>query len=141
TGEGIPEFEQSFVKTEDFEPVLFCLDRDRGELHQRINLRAKLLFEAGLIDEVKGLLSEGLDASDISMKGIGYKEVIAHLQGEYDEDRALELVQRNSRRYARRQLIWFRRNPEMHWFNISDYEEENRALEEFLRQVKEALHG
>ena len=141
TGESIPEFEESFVKTDDFEPVLFCLDRDRAQLHQRINKRAELIFEAGLIDEVKGLLAEGLTATNISMKGIGYKEVIAHLNGEYDEARALELVQRNSRRYARRQLIWFRRNPDMHWVNLSDYATEEDALADFLRQVKEALHG
>ncbi|MDR0425268.1 MAG: tRNA (adenosine(37)-N6)-dimethylallyltransferase MiaA [Clostridiales Family XIII bacterium] len=67
--------------------------------------------------------SEGIVDGNISIKGIGYKEIVGHLRGEYDLDHAISLIKRNSRRYAKRQLTWFRRYPDVQWFNLSEGEE------------------
>ena len=118
-GEKIPAFEESFKPTGDYEVLLICLDRDREQLYNRINLRVDIMMEKGLIPEIKSLMAMGLTEDSISMKGIGYKELIAHFNGEYDLETAVELIKRNSRRYAKRQLTWFRRYPDMHWFDLS----------------------
>ncbi len=118
-GEKIPAFEESFKKTKDYEVLMICLFRDRQQLYERINLRVDLMMNAGLLSEIQSLIEMGLNADSISMKGIGYKELIAHLDGEYDLATAVELVKRNSRRYAKRQITWFKRYPDMHWFDLS----------------------
>jgi len=90
----------------------------------------------GLLDEVKSLVGMGLDLDDISMKGIGYKEIIGYLNGEYDLDEAVRLVKRNTRHYAKRQMTWFRRYDDMRWFNVSEYGTENECFEDMLAWLK-----
>ena len=85
----------------------------------------------GLEAEIRGLLDMGLTADDISMKGIGYKEIIGYINGEYDFDDAVRLVKRNTRHYAKRQMTWLRRYKEMHWVNLSELSEAE-AMKEIL---------
>lgn len=92
-----------------FEVELIVLEREREELYERINRRVDEMMEQGLLGEVKGLLQAGLSKEHQSMRAIGYKELIEHLEGAYSLDEAVELIKRNSRRYAKRQLTWFRR--------------------------------
>lgn len=117
--EGIKSFNEVSVKTSEYEAILIGLTRDRAELYDRINRRVDIMMDLGLVDEVRKLMSMGLDADSISMKGIGYKEIIGYLKGEYDIDEAVRLIKRNSRRYAKRQLTWFKRYDDMKWFNLS----------------------
>jgi len=132
-GRPIPSFEESFRKTGSYEPLLICLNRDRQELYERINLRVDLMMQAGLEDEIRKLMDMGLRYDDISMKGIGYKEMIACLNGEYSLEEAAELIKQSSRRYAKRQLTWFRRYPEMHWFDLThDKEKEYSRMIELI---------
>jgi len=135
-GSRIRPFEKSRVKTEDYETDLICLNRDRGELYGRINDRVGLLIDRGLVSEVQSLMKMGLTEDDISMKGIGYKEIIGHLKGEYDLTEAIDLIRQNTRNYAKRQLTWFRRYEDMKWFNISEYESEKDALEDITKWLK-----
>ena len=138
-GEKIPAFEESFKPTGDYEVLLICLDRDREQLYNRINLRVDIMMEKGLIPEIKSLMAMGLTEDSISMKGIGYKELIAHFNGEYDLETAVELIKRNSRRYAKRQLTWFRRYPDMHWFDLStDIEGEYSRMCNVISEYLEA---
>ncbi|MCI8284746.1 MAG: tRNA (adenosine(37)-N6)-dimethylallyltransferase MiaA [Firmicutes bacterium] len=132
TGEKIPDFENSFKKTTDYEYLLIGLDRNREELYERINMRVDIMINAGLKEEIQELIDKGLDSSDISMKGIGYKEIIDSLKGEYDMDTAAELIKRNTRRYAKRQLTWFRRYPDIHWFNLSEDGEALQKMESLI---------
>lgn len=132
TGEKIPDFENSFKKTSDYEYLLIGLDRNREELYERINMRVDIMINAGLKKEIKELMDKGLDSGDISMKGIGYKEIIGSLKGEYDMDTAAELIKRNTRRYAKRQLTWFRRYPDIHWFNLSEESEALQKMESLI---------
>ena len=117
--EGIKSFNEVSVKTSEYEAILIGLTRDRAELYDRINRRVDIMMDLGLVDEVRKLMSMGLDADSISMKGIGYKEIIRYLNGEYDIDEAVRLIKRDSRRYAKRQLTWFKRYDDMKWFNLS----------------------
>lgn len=131
TGRGIPAFEESFRPTGDYDYALIGLMRDRQELYDRIDRRVDLLVEMGLEEEIKRLLEMGLTADDISMKGIGYKEIIGYFNGEYDFDEAVRLVKRNTRHYAKRQMTWLRRYEEMHWVNLSELDE-TAAMKEIL---------
>ncbi len=124
SGVKIQPFERSFVPSREFEPLIIILNRDRNELYERINARVDLMMSAGLVEEVKKLLKMGLTEDCISMKGIGYKEIIAHLNGEYDIQRAAEIIKQNTRRYAKRQLTWFRRYNGAEWIDVSAGAEE-----------------
>ena len=74
----------------------------------------------------------GLREENISMKGIGYKELIGYLNGQYDLQTAIAKIQQNTRNYAKRQLTWFRRYDRMKWFNLSVYETKENALEDMM---------
>lgn len=138
-GGRIREFEESFIKTLDYDCILIGLTRDREILYQRIDERVDIIFNAGLVNEVKSLLNKGLTEANISMKGIGYKEVIAYLNGEYELDEAIRIVKRNTRHYAKRQLTWLRRYTDMKWFNISMFDNENDALISIFDYLKTKL--
>lgn len=87
---------------------VFLLDLDRVELYRRINARVDAMLQAGLLDEVRGLDAAGFDRALAPLQTIGYKELFAHLDGQ-PLDEAVRLIKRNSRRYAKRQMTWFRR--------------------------------
>lgn len=132
SGEKVRDFSRDLSPAGDYDSVLIGLTRDREELYRRINKRVDALLQQGLLEEVKGLLDRGLSESDISMKGIGYKEIIGYYRGEYPLMEAVRLVKKNTRRYAKRQLTWFRRYKEMKWFNISEYGSEESCLEDIF---------
>ncbi len=88
---------------------------DREDLYARIDRRAARMFELGLVEEVEKLLAAGLSDKSTAMQAIGYKETARYLRGEWSLDEAVEAVQRESRRYAKRQLTWLRRDPELQW--------------------------
>lgn len=139
TGEGIREFQESFVPTHDYGYIQIGLTRDREELYRRIDERVDQLMEAGLVGEIESLLSKGLTENSISMKGIGYKEIISCLHGEYDLEEAVRLVKRNTRHYAKRQMTWLRRYPDMIWFNLSEYRTEREALSAIFEAIRSKL--
>jgi len=139
TGKGIPEFQESFVPTGDYRCILIGLTRERKELYRRIDDRVDQLMEAGLVKEVEALLEKGLTENSIAMKGIGYKEIIAYLHGAYDLEEAVRLVKRNTRHYAKRQLTWLRRYPEMIWFNLSEFPTEEDALTAIFTTIRSYL--
>lgn len=110
---GIPisEHQEETKKKESrYDPVMFMIDHDREVLYERINKRVDIMMNAGLIDEVKGLLDMGLTRDLNSMQGIGYKEMASYLSGEMTLNDAIEMIKQNSRHYAKRQLTWFRRD-------------------------------
>lgn len=139
TGEGIREFRESFVPTKAYQCILIGLSRDRDELYRRIDERVDELMKAGLVDEIESLLEKGLTESNISMKGIGYKEIIVHLHGEYDLSEAVRLVKQNTRHYAKRQMTWLRRYQDMIWFNLSEYRFDDAALSDIIKAIRSRL--
>lgn len=96
-------------KESPFDFCYFVLTDDRKRIYNRINERVDEMINAGLVDEVKGLLSGKVTPENISMQGIGYKEIISYLEGVMSLDESIELIKKNSRHYAKRQLTWFKR--------------------------------
>ena len=88
---------------------------DRADLYRRIDRRVEQMMAGGLLEEVRALLARGVPAGATSLQAIGYKEPMAALRGEITLEQAVEAIQRESRRYAKRQLTWFRRNGAIHW--------------------------
>ena len=106
-----------------YNPLWLGLDfAERSELYRRIDLRVDIMLKMGLIAEIQNLLAEGVPPKCTAMQAIGYKEFVSALQGFGTVEEAAALVQQSSRRYAKRQLTWFRRNPKMKWL-IRDREE------------------
>lgn len=104
-------------ENKDYNLVYIGLNMDRERLYDRINDRVDKMINLGLVEEVKGLLNDGIDKNSQSLKAIGYKEVISYLDNEIDYDEMVELIKKNSRHYAKRQLTWFRRDDRIKWFD------------------------
>lgn len=104
-------------ENKDYNLIYIGLNMDRAKLYEKINQRVDKMIDLGLVDEVKNLLDEGLDKNSQSLKAIGYKEVISYLDGEIDFDEMVDLIKKNSRHYAKRQLTWFRRDERIKWFD------------------------
>ncbi|NPE21907.1 tRNA (adenosine(37)-N6)-dimethylallyltransferase MiaA [Fusibacter sp. A1] len=137
---GSPEdFKTDLIPETSYLPHLFVLNRDRDELYERINLRVEIMLEAGLLDEVRCLMELGLTSDHQSMKGIGYKEVIAYLNGTYDYEVMVDTLKQNSRRYAKRQLTWFRRYNQANWLNLSEFDGKLQAINGIMEAVKSRL--
>ena len=102
--------EQTKQAPSRYSPVMFMVDHPRDVLYDRINKRVDIMFEEGLYNEVRGLRDMGCQRELNSMQGIGYKELMAHFDGELTLDEARDAIKQNSRRYAKRQLTWFRRD-------------------------------
>ncbi|MCB9768521.1 MAG: tRNA (adenosine(37)-N6)-dimethylallyltransferase MiaA [Candidatus Omnitrophica bacterium] len=107
------------------------LKRDWEDLDERINGRVNRMFEEGLVKEVQGLLARGCTPNHAAMKGLGYRETIDYLQGIETLDRTIEIIQRNTRRFARRQIGWFRNDERMRWVEIG----EDSTLGSILNEV------
>ena len=103
-----------------YDAHLWALAMPREQLYARIDLRVDIMFEQGLVDEVAGLVAEGLTKDSTAGAAIGYKEVMRALEGEITLDEARSLVKRNSRRYAKRQLSWLRRDGRARWIDMTD---------------------
>ena len=93
---------------------------DRAALYRRIDRRVEQMLEAGLLDEIRALLARGIPRTATSLQAIGYKEPIDALEGRCTMEEAVEVMARESRRYAKRQLTWFRRNKRIHWILQAD---------------------
>lgn len=121
----------------DINPLVIALKRDREKLYFDINRRADIMIENGLIAEVEGLLKRGLTLDNQSMRGIGYKEVVGYLQGEYDYDRMVEVLKQHCRNYAKRQLTFLRG---MDNINFVEVEDRAKAFEEILALANNFLN-
>lgn len=117
TGETITRHDEETKKRpKRYDAVKIALTfADRAVLYDRINARVDKMVSDGLFDEVKGLLDSGLSPACTSMQAIGYKEPAAYFRGEMSKDEAIELIKLSSRRYAKRQLTWLRRDDSIHW--------------------------
>ncbi len=101
----------------------YVLNRPREELYQRIDWRVEKMIEEGLEEEVRGLVNKGCNLGHTAMQGLGYRELYLYLQGELNRDEAVQLIKRNTRRYAKRQLTWFKNKFDFSWIRVEDSEE------------------
>ena len=119
-----------------YEPIWLGLDfTERSELYRRIDLRVGIMLEMGLIQEIQDLLASGIPEKCTAMQAIGYKEFVAALKGECTVEEAADQVRMFSRRYAKRQLTWLRRNPNIHWLT----RETGRSSTEILNMARQVI--
>ena len=120
-----------------YDPVWFALeDEDRADLYARIDRRVGTMLEMGLMDEIRSLLASGIPAKSTAMQAIGYKEFVDALAGQCTVEEAADRVRQSSRRYAKRQLTWFRRNSAIHWLRRGPH----MGTEEILSTARQVLH-
>lgn len=122
--------------TSAFIPVMIGLQRDRKALYERINKRVDKLLEAGLVNEVASLMAKGFTETDIAMKGIGYKEIITSIKNGQPGEAASETIKINTRRYAKRQITWFKQYDTIKWFTLKQDDFEDDVFEEMLNYIK-----
>ncbi len=122
-------------KTSAYESRYFVLTDDRDKLYGRIEQRVDEMLEQGLIREVRSLMEEGLTPEDISMQGIGYKEILAYLQGKCDLETAVRTLKQNTRHFAKRQLTWFRRERDVIWLDRQEYPTDEELLGQILQHM------
>ncbi|WP_422003723.1 tRNA (adenosine(37)-N6)-dimethylallyltransferase MiaA [Roseivirga pacifica] len=133
TGEPFSSFRRQQAADRPFEVLRIGLEMDREKLYERIDMRMDLMIAAGLFEEAERLYQyRSLNA----LQTVGYKEIFGHLDGEYDKEEAVRLLKRNSRRYAKRQLTWFRRNESVHWFSPNQVAEIKALISEELELLK-----
>jgi tRNA dimethylallyltransferase len=128
---GIPysKLREGKVKERDFNIIKIGLNTSREQLYQRINLRVDQMMKYGLLEEVKSLLKY---RSANALQTVGYKELFEHLDGKTDLQTATEQIKQNTRRFAKRQLTWLRRDPEIKWFEPDD---KDKILEVIKEQI------
>jgi len=118
--------------------MVYGLSMPRKEMYDRINARVDQMIEDGLIDEVKALLDRGIEPKQEggAMQAIGYKEIVASLRGEMRMDQAIALIKQGSRRYAKRQWTWFRRDERTVWFDWTDYDKEEALIQALIMRIQ-----
>ena len=118
-----------------YDPVWFALeDEDRADLYARIDRRVEIMLKMGLVEEIQALLAEGIPETSTAMQAIGYKEFVDALAGRSSLETAVALVQQSSRKYAKRQLTWFRRNKNIHWL-VRKKDTQNSEILSQARQI------
>lgn len=130
TGKPYSELRKAAPKERPFQIHKFVINHERSILYDRINRRVDLMIEAGLIDEVK---SVQLHRNLSSLNTVGYKEVFSFLDHEISLEEAIEKIKQNTRRYAKRQLTWFRRHKNAVWI---DYQENKDMIRSILKELE-----
>ena len=126
---------ESRKKEVEYDYKVYALDWDRQTLYDRINKRVDMMIEQGLIEEVKQILDK-YDTFPTAMQGLGYKEVVDYLKGDLTKEEMIEKIKMESRRYAKRQLTWFRKNKQTIWLNAEDEIQNN--IDIILKDIKDA---
>ncbi|EUJ36416.1 tRNA delta(2)-isopentenylpyrophosphate transferase [Listeria weihenstephanensis FSL R9-0317] len=119
SGKRFSDLQNQKEQMSEFQPLLIGLTREREQLYERINLRVEMMLDQGLLEEARLFYDTGL--RDVpAARGIGYKELFAYFDGRIPLDEAIELLKRNSRRFAKRQLTWFRNRMDVEWFDVEE---------------------
>lgn len=129
--------EEQRQKDSPYQFCYFVLNNKREVLYERINKRVDVMMEHGLIEEVKHLLDMGCKKDMVSMQGLGYKEIIAYLEGECTLEEAVYILKRDTRHFAKRQLTWFKREKDVIWMNKDQYnDDESKILEAIIKEIQ-----
>ena len=143
TGQKISEHNETEREKEAaYRAAYFVLTDDRNILYQNIDIRVEQMIEAGLVEEVERLRDMGCTRDMVSMQGLGYKEILSYLEGEVPLERAIYLIKRDTRHFAKRQLTWFRREKDVIWVPKNEFRgrgESFQGLEEQAVQTQQAL--
>lgn len=133
TGEKISSHnEEERNKTSPYDFSYFVLNDDRNVLYHNIDLRVDKMIADGLVDEVARLKAMGLKKTDVSMQGLGYKEILSYLDDEIDLERAIYLIKRDTRHFAKRQLTWFRRERDVIMVDKQDFSHDDKKILDYM---------
>lgn len=122
-------------KTSPYDFRFFVLNPRRDILYDRINKRVDKMVEKGLVDEVKSLVERGLSIDNISMQGIGYKEIVEYLEGNIPLDKAVENIKQNTRHMAKRQVTWFKRERDVIYIDPFEFENNEKIVDYMVEKI------
>ena len=130
-----------YNKSAIFKYYIIGLKRNRDNLYQKINVRVDKMIKDGFIEEVKDLRAKGYDANLNSMQGLGYKQINKYLDGEYDKETAINLIKRDTRHYAKRQMTWFNNKiKNIQWIDLDEFDE-NRIITKIKNEINNKCRG
>jgi len=138
TGRSFSSWHERDTEPAPFKPLMIGLTMERQILYERIEKRVEKMLEAGLMNEVQKLIHMGYRPGMNALNTVGYKEAFQYLQGELTFDEMVDLIKRNSRRYAKRQLTWFRRDTRIRWIEASRRTVLRRTANEIIKELSEA---
>lgn len=116
----------------EYDFCYFVLNDERAHLYDRIDKRVDIMVKNGLLQEVAALKEKGYANSLVSMQGVGYKEIISYLDGEISLEESIELIKKNTRHFAKRQLTWFRKEDDVIWVNKPDFDYDDTKILDFI---------
>ena len=129
--------EQEREKQSPYQFLYYVLDTDRKTLYERIDRRMDLMMEHGLVDEVKHLADMGCTRDMVSMQGLGYKEILDYLSGEIPLEEAVYILKRDTRHFAKRQITWFKRERDVRWLELEQFQNDRKkVLEHILDEIE-----
>lgn len=135
TGKKISEHnEREREKESAYRSCYFVLTDTREKLYQQIDRRVDLMLSQGLVDEVKELKARGLKRGQVSMQGLGYKEILSYLDGEMSLEEAVSIIKRDTRHFAKRQLTWFRREKEVLWIDKAAFAYQEEKMLDYMKE-------
>lgn len=130
--------EKERQKESSYTSCYFVLNDDREKLYERIDKRVDEMLTEGLVEEVKGLRAKGFTKDMVSMQGLGYKEILAYLNGECSLEEAIYIIKRDTRHFAKRQITWFKREKEVIWVNKPDFAYDDKVILAYmLEKIKD----
>ena len=140
TGRKFSEYnEQQRMREAEYDFCYFDLNDERAHLYDRINKRVDIMVAEGLIEEVKALKDKGFADDLVSMQGVGYKEVIAYLNGALTLEDSIELIKKNTRHFAKRQLTWFRKEEDVIWVDKNEFGYDDDKILDFMYSHMERI--
>ncbi|HQO94790.1 MAG TPA: tRNA (adenosine(37)-N6)-dimethylallyltransferase MiaA [Sedimentibacter sp.] len=122
-------------KSNKYDCILIGLSMERKVLYERINQRVDEMLSKGLVDEVSSLIKKGYGKNLVSMRGIGYKEIIEYLEGNTDYEEAVNTLKQNTRRFAKRQYTWFLKDENVKWFSMDNPSEIDKTLDSIVEYI------
>ena len=123
------------MRTSPYNFAYFVLNDERSHLYKRIDARVDKMIEDGLEEEVRRLKEMGCTKDMVAMQGIGYKEMLAYLDGEYSLDEAVYIIKRETRHFAKRQITWFKRERDVIWLNKNEFDYKNDAILAYMIKI------
>ncbi len=138
TGKTFTQVNMESRRQKMYDALIFAIDTQREVLYERINNRVDRMLEEGLLEEVQGLRDMGIGNEHTAMQAIGYKELMEFLDGDCNFDEAVEKIKQESRRYAKRQITWFKRNKDIQWVSVSSDEDVKKVLQKCFTFVQKS---
>ncbi|MEE9430252.1 MAG: tRNA (adenosine(37)-N6)-dimethylallyltransferase MiaA [Melioribacteraceae bacterium] len=134
TGKPIWQLQQEYERDVQIEFRQYGLNWERETLYENINLRVDKMIDDGLVNEVKSILEMGFETNINALNTVGYKEIIEYLNEKISLERAIELIKRNTRHYAKRQLTWFRKDERIQWFDVKSTRDFAEIVEDVVKK-------